>query len=380
MSVAALAIAMQTVLPMIWSGFQLVGHDSSLTSVSGATNAIILGSITIAACAVIGGVGVAFMGRITVIGVTVEIVGVVLMVALMFLHAHRTPMQAVAGTAGHGHGLGYVPAFLASMVMAAYVMYGFDSAAELSEETRDPRRTAPRAIVGALLLSAVGGGLMILATLMAAPSLGAPELSGEGIAWVITSQLDTAMGKVLLGIVAIAIFSATLAIQASASRVMFSMARDDRLPFGAFLSHVNKRTGTPINTGIAVAVLAIAVLLVNLGQASVFAAITSVSVVIVYLAYLMVTLPALIQRVRRSAPPGDGPGLRLGRWGLPVNLVAVVMGAALLVDIAWPRAEVYDPDGGSTVLQYFSILFVAGTAVLGVIVHAYVRRLPRNRY
>jgi amino acid transporter len=89
------------------------------------------------------------------------------------------------------------------------------------------------------------------------------------------------LGKALLITVAVAIFSATLAIQASASRVMFSMARDNRLPFGRFLSKVNKRTGAPVITGTTVSALAILVLLVNLGQAGVFAAITSVSVVIV---------------------------------------------------------------------------------------------------
>ena len=161
------------------------------TSVSGATNGIILGTITIVLCTVISSVGVAFMGKITVTGVTIEIIGVVVIVVAMFVTAERSPAQAVLDTGGHGTGLGYFPAFLASMLMAAYVMYGFDSAAELSEETRDPRRTAPKAIINALLVSFVGGGLMILGALMAAPALDDPMLSTEGIAWVITSQLDT---------------------------------------------------------------------------------------------------------------------------------------------------------------------------------------------
>ena len=159
--------------------------------------------------------------------------------------AERSPSQAVMDTGGHGTGIHYLPAFLASMLMAAYVMYGFDSAAELSEETRDPRRTAPKAIRNALLVSFVGGGLMILAALMSAPTLG-DDLAHGGMAWVIESQLDTWLGKTLLGLVAVAMFSATLAIQASASRVMFSMARDNRPPFGRFLAKVNKRTGTPV--------------------------------------------------------------------------------------------------------------------------------------
>ena len=372
-SVAALAIAMQSVLPSIWTGFQFIGGDSSLTSVSGATNAIILGAITIALCTVISAAGVAFMGKITVTGVTLEIVGVVLIVIAMFVKAERSPVAAVTSTGGHGSGLGYFPAFLASMLMAAYVMYGFDSAAELSEETKDPRKTAPKAIVAARLVSFVGGGLMILAALVAAPSLDDPLLSSEGIAWVITSQLSTWLGKTLLTIVAIAIFSATLAIQASASRVMFSMARDNRLPFGSFLCKVNKRTGTPVVTGVTVSLLAILVLLVNLGQAGVFAAITSVSVVIVYAAYLMVTVPALVHRLRGTSLSYGPPVMDLGRWGIPVNLIAVVMGGALCINIAWPRQEVYDPDGSSWVLQYFAVIFVAVTLVVGFAAYGVVR-------
>ncbi|MBT0566125.1 amino acid permease [Williamsia sp. CHRR-6] len=375
-SVAALAIAMQSVLPSIWSGFQLVGSDTALSSTSGATNGIILGSITIAICTVISALGVSLMGKITVIGVTIEIIGVVVLVGALFFTAQRSPAAAVTSTEGHGSGSHYIWAFLASMVMAAYVMYGFDSAAELSEETNNPRKTAPKAIINALLVSFVGGGLMILAALMAAPSLGAPELSTDGIAWVITSQLDTVLGKILLIIVAIAIFSATLAIQASASRVMFSMARDNRLPFGSFLAQVNVRTGTPINTGIVVSALAIAILLVNYGQAGLFAALTSVSVVIVYIAYLMVTVPALLHRLRGTSLSYGKPILDLGRFGLPVNIIAVVMGAALTINVGWPRAEVYDPEGTSWFLHYFSIIFTAATLIVGFVAFQMVKNLP----
>ena len=372
-SVSALAIAMQSVLPSIWTGFEIIPGDSSLTSVTGATNAIILGSITIALCTIISAAGVAFMSKITITGVTIEIVGVVVIVIAMFVKAERSPVEAVLNTGGHGSGLGYAPAFLASMLMAAYVMYGFDSAAELSEETKDPRKTAPKAIVNALLVSFAGGGLMILAALMAAPSLDDPLLSSEGIAWVITSQLSTWLGKVLLTVVAIAIFSATLAIQASASRVMFSMARDNRLPFGKFLSQVNKRTGTPVVTGVTVSVLAILLLLVNLGQAGVFAAITSVAVVIVYAAYLMVTVPALVHRLRGTSLSYGPPIMDLGKWGIPVNLTAVVLGGALCINIAWPREEVYDPAGTSWVLHYFAVIFVAFTLVIGYVAYRVVR-------
>ena len=58
---------------------------------------------------------------------------------------------------------------------------------------------------------------------------------------------------------------------------------------------------------------------------------------------------------------------------MPVNLVAVVMGGALCINIAWPRQEVYDPDGTSWVLQYFAVLFVALTLVVGYVAYRVVR-------
>lgn len=355
----------------MWSGFQLVGTDSSVTSASGAANGIVLGALLIALATVISSVGVRFMARINGIGVTCELIGMALLPVLLFGHAKRGP-AVVMHTAGVSGNSPYLYAFLASTWMAAYVMYGFDSAAELSEETVHPRRVVPSAILRALLVSFVGGGFMIVAALMAAPSLTDGRLATNGIAYVLTSRLGTTLGRVLLVVVAIAIVSACLAIQNSASRVMFSMARDGRLPGARWLARVHPSAGTPILTGIAVGALAIGVLLINLGNPAAFAAVTSTSVVIVYLAYLLVTVPALRARLGRRLPGRPG-AFTLGRWGLPVNLFAVGYGVAMMVNIAWPRRAVYDPAGTSWALQYLALLFVAALLVVGAVVHRMLR-------
>jgi amino acid transporter len=256
-------------------------------------------------------------------------------------------------------------------------MYGFDSAAELSEETNDPRRTAPRAITRCMLVSAVGGGLMIFGTLLAAPDILAPELSTVGIAYVLTAVAGPFWGPVVLAIVAVSIFSAALAISASATRVMFSMARDGQLPFAKALAKVSPRTHTPILPGIVVGVLSIAVLLINLGQTSVFATVTAISVVVVYLAYLFVTVPLLVQRLRRNPAHTPDPAyFSLGRWGLPVNAVAVLFGVFMLVNIGWPRAEIYDLDGRGWYFQWSAPLAILVIVVAGLVAY---RFLPRNR-
>src|ERR1700716_1268531 len=186
-TVSAAAIGLQVVLPTLWSGFQLVGSDPSLASSDGATNAVLLGVILITLTTVINAIGVSLMSRINVIGVTCELVGVAALVVLLFTHAQRGP-SAVVHQTGAAPG-GYFSAFIISSLMAAYVMVGFDSAGELSEETKDPRRTAPRAILRALTASGIGGALLLLAGILAAPSLTNGDLATGGLPYVLTSSL-----------------------------------------------------------------------------------------------------------------------------------------------------------------------------------------------
>ncbi len=374
-SVAAIAIAMQSVLPGVWSGFELIGTDSSTSSASGSTNAIILGSVTILICGAISSFGVKRMATITKIGVSTEIVGVVLMIVVLFVHARRGPgiVLHTGGVEGHSS---YIWPFLTSALMATYVMYGFDSAAELSEETNNPTVTAPRAITRCMLVSAVGGGLLILGALMAAPSLTSGDLARDGIAYVLTATAGDTIGRILLAIVAVSIFSAALAIQASATRVMFSMARDGRLPFATALSRVSPRTHTPLLPGFVVCALAIAVLWINYGHPGVFGAVTSVSVVVVYAAYLLVTVPLLYRRLT-GHPVFSKPDTRhfnLGAWGMPMNVIGVLFGFGLLIDVGWPRAEVYDPAGGHWYLHYFSPLFMLCATAIGAAAYTLMRR------
>jgi urea carboxylase system permease len=362
-SVSAAAIALQVVLPAVWSGFQLFGGDPALTTKSGATNAVLLGAILIALTTVVSAIGVKLTALINSIGVTCELIGVAALVVLLFAHAKRGPsvVTQTAGVAGHGS---YVWPFLVSALMAAYVMYGFDSAGELSEETRSPRKTAPRAIIKALAVSGAGGAALLLAALMAAPSLTDGQLATAGLPYVVTSRLGDGLGRAVLVDVAIAICVCTLAIQTAASRLTYSMARDGVLPGAPRLAKVSRRTGTPVLPTVLIGVAAIAILGVNVGQAQLFTAITSVAVVIVYLAYLLVTLPMLVQRRRGLEPAGSGQ-FTLGRWGLPINALAVGYGLFMAINMAWPRQAVYDPAGGHWYLQYFALLFLAGVAVLG---------------
>ena len=85
------------------------------------------------------------------------------------------------------------------------------------------------------------------------------------------------------------------------------------------------------------------------------------------------------RRIRGTWPrPDHGPYFSLGRWGLLVNVFAVVYGAVIAVNIAWPRSAVYDSlagtkDAAGHVIpghwywQYIAILFIGITFIVGAI-------------
>ncbi|MEU6091072.1 amino acid permease [Streptomyces sp. NPDC047085] len=366
--VAAAALALQMVLPALWSGFQLIGTDPSPASADGAANAAVLGVVLLTLTTLVNVLDNRVMSVVNRVGVTAEIIGAVLIVALLLTHSRRSPGITFHTTGGAGTGL--FGALLVGSFTAAYVMIGFDSAGEMSEETHRPRRTAPRTILTALGAAGLLGGLVVLGGLLAAPSLTDGRLAVDGLSYVLTSSLGDGVGRVLLADVVVAIAVATLAIQTAAGRMLFSMARDGQLPFSRRLARVDPRTGMPGAPAVLVGVLAAALLLLDFASPEAFLAIGTTCIVMLYLAYAMVTGPLLVRRLRGEAGPRGtdetgAPLFSLGRWGVPVNALALLYGLAMTVNLAWPRAAVYDPAGGHWYFRWFTVLFLAATIAAG---------------
>ena len=375
LTVAVAAIAVQAVLPAIWSGFQIVGGpdaDPSILSATGARNAVVLGIAMLAITTVVNVVGIRQMAACTSVGVAVEIVGVVALILVLFMLPERGPGVVLHHTGWEGSG-SYVFAWLASSLMASYVLVGFDSAGELAEETHAPRRTTPKTIIRAVTISGLGGGLLILAALISAPSLTDGNLASGGLAWVITERLGDVFGRLLLCTVAVAVFACTLAVQTSGARMMYSMSRENAFPFHSYLGRVSPRTGTPVITSIVVGAAAATALAVNINSTTIFTALASLCIAMLYIAYLGVTLALLVVRIKHRNtdhfPAGvdeDGkPLFTLGRWGIPVNVVAVAFQMLMVVNLLWPRPEIYDLTGETWWLRWSATLFVAATVAFG---------------
>jgi urea carboxylase system permease len=393
-TVAAVAVAWQVVLPQVSPKlFQILGSRADAGfyfTQGGAHNALLLGAILVVFGTVINMLGVKIMARINNFGVMAELIGASVLVILILFNAHRSPTIVFHTLGlGAGHRWGYFGAFIIGGIMSAYVMYGFDTAGTLGEETNEPRRNAPPMIIRALAAAALIGGLLILFSLMAVRNIHDPNISGLGLPYIIKQALGNTVGNVFLIDAAIAISVCTLAVMAACIRLLFAMARDGRLPFGTHIARVSGSRRVPVIPALVVGILALAILGVNYGNQSAFLALTSVAIVMFYIAYLGVTAGMLVKRLRGEWPrPDHGPYFSLGRWGLFVNAVAVAYGAIVAVNIAWPRSAVYDSlagtkDANGHVIpghwywQYIAVLFIGIVFLVGAAYYmAVYRRKP----
>ncbi|MCG2623933.1 APC family permease [Arthrobacter sp. I2-34] len=375
MALGAVALALQITLPQIWSGFQLIGDGTGPYDF--AVNGVLLASIMIGISTLINAFGVKLMTLINSVGVFVELVAAVLLVLALLWHAVRGP-EVLFDTAGYGQGhpLGFFGVFLIGAMASGYVMYGFDTASSLGEETKDPKRTAPKAILRAVTASFVLGGLILLGGLLAAPDLNDPKIGSAdgGLQHIVLSVLGGPFGKAFLVCIVVAVVVCTLAVHAAAIRMMFAMARDNNLPFSRQLSKVHPVRRTPTVAAIVIGVIAVIPLIVNVMQPAIFTIMSSISIVLIYLSYLLVTVPMLRNRLLRKWPlkeeAAGTAGFSLGKWGLPVNILAVLWGGAMTLNLIWPRQEIYNSvPPFEWYLQWGGVLFVGAVVVGGALLY-----------
>jgi urea carboxylase system permease len=350
-TVPAVALAWQIILPQISPKFQLYGssaNSANYFSTDFAVNAVILGLIMVVLTTTINVMGVTVLSRINNIGVASELIGATGLIIIFLIHANRSPSDVLTNTAGTGagHDWGYFGALLIGAIMPLYVMYGFDTAGSLAEETDDPRRRAPRAVLQALATAGIMGFLLIVFGTMAVSDKLYADPTSLGLVAITKDVLGETWGNIFLIDCALAIFVCCLAIHAMSVRILFAMGRDNNLPGGSRLASVSGVRRVPVFPAILVGAIAMLILAFNIYNQYAFEVIVALGIIFMYLAYLGVTIPLFRQRL--AGWPGRLPtanmGLfRLGRWAILTNGIAIFYGAAMAVNLCWPREEFYGP-------------------------------------
>ncbi|HEV2461654.1 MAG TPA: amino acid permease, partial [Ktedonobacterales bacterium] len=290
--------------------------------------------IVLAFTTAINVLGVRLLAIINNLGVLAEFTGMLVLGGiLLFAHAHH-PLSFISNTGGTEVNGSYVGTFFAAMLMSLFVVYGFDTAGTLAEETHNPSRSVPRALLLALLGSFIIGGLFLLGAVLAIPS-GKGDLAkfmadSNALESIISNAVPN-LSNFFFVVVSIAISICGLSVQANATRLLFSMARDRQVPAGRFLSRVSPSLHTPVNAVLTTAVLSAALIFLT----QVEAVLVAVAVVLIYLAYGICTASTLVARLRGW--PEQPAAFSLGKAGLVINALAVLYGAAMIVNLSWYR-------------------------------------------
>jgi len=209
------------------------------------------------------GVRISTRSQLALALISMLVVGVFFIVVIVKLGSANSvkpfnPSSAADGWSGIFFGVLY----------GVLIFVGFETAANLAEETPNPKREIPIAVMATATIATVwyvlatyvevagfGFSLKAITQTAAAPlfALGAPaSAGGYGGTWI-----DRLLELVVLfDMIAVAIGCAV-----SASRGIFAMARDRRLP--AALARTSERHGSPVGAAVFITAAAIVTLLIN---------------------------------------------------------------------------------------------------------------------
>lgn len=152
--------------------------------------------------------------------------------------------------------------------IAAYSFLGFDAVTTLTEETINPRRTVPRAI---MLVALIGGGIFVAVsyvTQLVHPG-GVFEDSASAASSIALQIGGELFGAVFLAGLVVAQFASGLAAQASASRLMYAMGRDSVLPKAVF-GKLNPKFHTPVANLVIIGIIGLIALFLDVATSTSF--------------------------------------------------------------------------------------------------------------
>ena len=340
--------------------------------------------------------GAKVMGRVASFGSYVEIFGTIGIAVILaaagfnhgfgFLFSSNGAENVSTNTLGVDFGGNWwTGAALIAVLAHAFIFYGFESAGDVAEETKDATRQVPRAMRQALLAGAGTSFILIAALTLATPSDAegyktATSFAG-GIPYILESAIhSTFLRDILLLAVIFAFFSCGSSIQGASARMLYSYARDGATPMASSLAKVSPKFQTPVNTLVLGALIPLLfTLLVNVAPAkdikigfitypanmSALTSLVSFGVSGIYLAFLLTVLGALIARTRGWK--GEG-AYQLGDKGMLITVIALAYLTLMFINLVLPTG-LASPRGALFNFDWVTLLVIAVLALVGLVVY-----------
>ena len=267
--------------------------------------------------------GIRLVALLNDVSVWWHIIGVLLIVGVLWIApSHHQSASFVFGHFVNDTGLHIAPIYivLIGLLLAQYTFTGYDASAHMTEETHSAARSGPRGIVMSIFVSLIAGWVLLIGITFAIQHYEAERTSATGVppAQIFIDATSSTVGKLLLLIaIGAQLFCGMSSVTAN-SRMIYAFSRDGALPASRVWHRVNKRTRTPTNAIWLAAAGALILGLPYLWNSTAYAAVTSIAVIGLYIAYVAPTF----LRLRQGDNFQRGPW-HLGRWSKPVGIIAV---------------------------------------------------------
>jgi amino acid transporter len=276
--------------------------------------------------------GTKLLGRIARIGLAAELIGVVGM-GLYLLIFHRHNEFSVFFSVFQGGINDWGPIFLGAALVGLFMFYGFEACGDVAEEVTDAAREVPKAMYLTIIVGGVSAIASFSGYVLAAPDLEALAADPAPIPTVLTAAIGETGMRIFLIIAVMAFISCVLSLQAAASRLLHSFARDEMLPASKWLSKISDRNKVPANALLVASIIPMILAVVIYFDPTTLVPITDFAVAAIYIAFQAVVLSALIMRFRGWKPAGPW---NLGSWGIVVNIAALAYGLWALWQLIVP--------------------------------------------
>jgi len=223
-----------------------------------------------------------------------------------------------------------VSGVLGASALVFFAFIGFDEVATLAEETHDPSRTVPRAL---LLSLSISTALYVLVAIAAVSLIGVDGLAASDtpLATAIAEDLGDRSADIIAFIALASTTNTSLLVLTTASRLMFGMARNAALP--PLLATVGPRAHSPYFA--AAAGFAVAGSFALMGDISLVASVTDFGV---YVIFISVNIAVIVLRFKlpEQRRPFRVP-LAIGRLPLVplAGIATVLLMLAFLQPAAW---------------------------------------------
>lgn len=298
--------------------------------------------------------------------IVAEIVGSLgLGIWLLLFHQNNSISVLFDGGTGLDPGVDYLSIsgpFLLAIVFIGFSFVGFESAGAIAEEVTEPRKNLPKAILFALIFIAVVVMFTSLAIILAVPDLDTVRNGSiaDPVNSTLTSQLGSEIAKPVEILFIIGFLASFLALQTSASRMIWSFARDRALPASQYLSCLSPKQRQPVGPLLVTMVFGAGLFLLSNVVENVYTLMLNFTSGGFFLSFLFPLVAFLIVNLRGRWRPGP---FSLGKATLFLSVVAVVWAAFEFLNIAWPRPVYEETYLDWSIWIAMAVLGVAGTVI-----------------